>query len=57
MHESKYGKYFITDVRRNLNLSSHRTDPPELAGSRSVPTPVMWLDNKIIPGAFYVESV
>ena len=57
MAESKYGKYFITDVRRNLDLSSHRTGPVEPAGSRSVPTPVMWLDNKIVPGAFYVESV
>lgn len=58
MPESKHSKYIVTDVKRNLALSSHRTDPTEApADPRSVPTPVMWLDNKVIPGAFYVESV
>jgi len=57
MDRSEYEKYIITDVRRNLDLSSHRTDPLQPPDPRSVPTPVMWLDSKVIPGAFYVESV
>jgi hypothetical protein len=58
MATSRLSKYIVTDVKRNLELSSHRTDPAEsLSGPRSVPTPVMWLDSKIMPGAFYVESV
>jgi hypothetical protein len=58
MAVSKLSQFIVTDVKRNLELSSHRTDPAEgLSGPRSVPTPVMWLDSKIMPGAFYVESV
>ena len=48
----------MTDVKRNLVLSSHRIKPEEAqSGPRSLPTPVMWLDDKIIPGAFYSEAV
>ena len=58
MPQSKYSKYIVTDVKSNLSLSSHRTDPKEAPSSpRSLPTHVMWLDNEVVPGAFYVESV
>lgn len=56
--ELKYSKYIVTNVKPNLNLSSHRTDPTEgPIHPRSLPPHVMWLDNKVVPGAFYGESV
>ena len=58
MSNSKYSKYIVTDVKRNLELSSHRIEPEEVLSSpRSLPTPVMWLDGNVIPDAFYSEAV
>lgn len=58
MYNSKYSKYIVTDVKCNLELSSHRIEPEEVLSSpRSLPTPVMWLDGNVIPGAFYSEAV
>jgi quercetin dioxygenase-like cupin family protein len=58
MKDSKYSKYIITDVNPNLADSSHREARDESGlGPEKLPTHVMWLDNKIIPGAFYAEAV
>lgn len=58
MSNSKYSEYIVTDVKRNLELSSHRIEPEEVLSSpRSLPIPVMWLDGNVIPGAFYSEDV
>ena len=58
MKDSKYSKYIITGVNPNLEDSSHREARDESGlGPEKLPTHVMWLDNKIIPGAFYAEGV
>ena len=58
MAKSRLSKYIVTDVKPNLRLSSHRTATKEMQASpRSLPTHVMWLDDEIVPGAFYSEAV
>ena len=57
MKDSKYSKYIITGVNPNLEDSSHREARDESGlGPEKLPTHVMWLDNKIIQGAFYAEG-
>ena len=58
MDESESGKY-ICHGREAKPRSFLPSDRPVGAGrlQGASPTPVMWLDNKIIPGAFYVENV
>jgi len=55
MAEMKYGKYIITGVKSDLELPSYRRDAAEIAaGSR---TRLIYLDDEVIKGAFYVECV
>jgi hypothetical protein len=58
MLKSRYSKYIVTDVKPNLKPSAHRSDSEkDISGPRALPTHVMWLDNEVVPGAFYLESV
>ena len=58
MAESRTGKYIITDVRPDRLFPGEQSGmgkrPPS---GRVMPTHVMWLDDDVIPGAFYSECV
>jgi len=51
----KYGKYIITGVQSGLKLPSYRRDAAEVAAGKH--TRLIYLDNEVIKGAFYVECV
>ena len=60
MAELKHAKYIVTGnkLKHDMKLPQYRTGalkaqkrPPEQS------TRVMWLDNEVIPGAFYTECV
>jgi len=53
MDKSKYGKYFVTDARGKLDLPSYRHEAMEQAGGNS--TCLIYLDARVVPGAFYSE--
>lgn len=61
MSESRYSKYIVTDVRRDLRLPDFRPDRPGQApppGVRSLSNHVVWLDGEVVPGAnMYAECV
>ena len=58
MAELKHAKYIVTDVKHDMKLPKYRVGaleaqkrPPEQS------TRVMWLDDEVVPGAFYTECV
>jgi hypothetical protein len=53
MAESKYGKYIITELKQGARAEVHQQGPN--AGKDH--TQVLYLDDEVIKGAFYVESV
>jgi hypothetical protein len=53
MAETKYGKYIITESKGGLKLPSYRVKPTE--DTKGVATRLLWLDDEVIKGAFYVE--
>ena len=55
MAETKYGKYIITEAKAGLKLPSYRRDPEEVAAGDH--TRLIYLDEEVIKGAFYVECV
>ena len=55
MAETKYGKYIITETKSGLELPSYRRDPKEIAAGEY--TRLIYLDEEVIKGAFYVECV
>jgi len=55
MAKSKYGKYIITEPKTDLKLPSYRRKPAEIPTSGQ--THLIYLDNEVIKGAFYVECV
>ena len=55
MVETKYGKYIITEAKAGLELPSYRRDPAEVATGDH--TRLIYLDEEVIKGAFYVECV
>jgi hypothetical protein len=57
MAESKYGKYIITELKPSSKQSTaRRPDPDDIAGAESH-LKLLYLDDEIIKGAFYVECV
>jgi hypothetical protein len=52
MGESKYGKYIVTELKSKLELPEFRR---EMVPASDTDTTVLWLDEEIIKGAFYVE--
>ncbi len=58
MAELKTSKYIVTDVKRDIKLPSHRSEAERVMdGTGGMPTRVMWLDDDVVPGAFYTEAV
>ncbi len=55
MAEIKYGKYIITGARSDLKFPSYRRDAVEIAAGSH--TRLIYLDEEVIKGAFYVECV
>ena len=55
MAETKYGKYIITGAKSGLELPSYRRDAEEVAAGEH--TRLIYLDEDVIKGAFYVECV
>jgi hypothetical protein len=60
MVEKKYAKYICTELKKDIKLPGFRagedlsTLPP---GKRRQMNHVIWMDNEVIPGAFYSECV
>jgi len=52
MAESKYGKYICTELKQEVKLRQEKTDR-----SQRMMEHVIWMDNDVIPGAFYSECV
>jgi len=55
MAETKYGKYIVTKLKQNIVDApwTNVVEPiPKEQGLR-----VLWLDNEVVPGAFYLETV
>ena len=52
---SKYKKYVITELKSNI-VEGGWTEPMQVAGNGKDGR-VLWLDNEMVPGAFYVETV
>jgi len=56
--ELKHAKYIVTDVKQDMKLPQYRIGALEAqkrpAGQS---TRVMWLDDEVVPGAFYTECV
>ena len=53
--ETKYGKYIITGAKSDLELPLFRQDADEVAAGEH--TRLIYLDEDVIKGAFYVECV
>jgi hypothetical protein len=53
--ESKFKKYVITELKSNI-VEGGWTEPMQVAGNGKDGR-VLWLDNEMVPGAFYVETV
>ncbi len=58
MAELKHAKYIVTEVKQDMMLPQYRIGAIEAqkrpAGQS---TRVMWLDDEVVPGAFYTECV
>ncbi len=52
MNGSKYGKYILTEQKLPQNLQEMMLDPRR---EKEVPR-ILYLDDKIIPGAFYLSA-
>lgn len=60
MAETKWGKYFITEMKKDLNLPDFRTDKPGQAlppGQKKNVEHVVWLDDEVIPGSTIFAEV
>jgi quercetin dioxygenase-like cupin family protein len=55
MTVSKYEKYIVKEMKQNI-AEAPWTPPMSVAG-KGKGGRVLWLDNEVIPGAFYVETV
>lgn len=52
MAESKYGKYICTELKEEVRLKE-----AEVAPDKRIMDHIIWMDNEVIPGAFYSEVV
>ncbi len=55
MVESKYGKYIVTEMKHNI--AEAPWTPPVAVAEKGKSGRVLWLDNEVVPGSFYVETV
>jgi len=54
MAETQYGKYIVTELKQNITEASWTN--PVHAASKSQGGRLLFLDNEVVPGAFYVET-
>ena len=60
MAESKYSKYIVTELKKDIRLPGFRAGevltslPP---GQRRRMNHVIWMDDEVVPGALYSECV
>ena len=55
MDETKYGKYIITERKKEVKLPEYRRGSMEAPAQMA--TLMAYLDNEVIKGAFYTECV
>ncbi len=55
MVETKYGKYILTKPKSDLTLPAFRRERGDIA--TGLKTPLIYLDDDVLKGAFYVECV
>ena len=60
MTTSKYSKYIVTDLKKDIRLPSFRAgeklDIPK-PGEKRMMNHVIWMDGDVVPGSFYSECV
>jgi len=56
MAESKYGKYIITELKQNISKSPWAPPHPIERAGKGKGGRLLYLDNEVIQGAFYVET-
>ena len=60
MAESKYGKYIVTELKKDIKLPSFRPGEvlePAKPGEKRMMNHVIWMDSEVVPGSFYSECV
>jgi hypothetical protein len=58
MAEYKHAKYIITDAKTDMKLPDYRVGARQAQRDPSrKSTRVMWLDDEVMPGAFYTECI
>jgi mannose-6-phosphate isomerase-like protein (cupin superfamily) len=60
MAESKYGKYIVTELKKNIKIPSFRPGEvlePAKPGVKRRMNHVIWMDSEVVPGSFYSECV
>jgi hypothetical protein len=55
MAESRYGKYIVTELKRNIVEAPW--SPPASEAGKGRSGRILFLDSELVPGAFYVECV
>ena len=55
MADSKYGNHIITELSPNIKVPAYRRPPTDVPGDYR--RTILWLDDSIAKGAFYVECV
>jgi hypothetical protein len=54
---SKYGKYIVTELKSSIDEASWTNPEAVRTASKGPGGRVLFLDNDVVPGAFYVETV
>ena len=58
MAELKHAKYIVTDIKQDMKLPEYRVGAIQAQKDPSrKPNRVMWIDDEVVPGAFYTECV
>lgn len=55
MAESRYGKYIVTELKRDIIEAPW--SPPASEAGKGRSGRILFLDSEVVPGAFYVECV
>jgi hypothetical protein len=56
MPESKYGKFIVTELKENIAKSPWSPPVPVQRAGKGSGGRLLYLDNEVIPGSFYVET-
>ncbi|MFC1533502.1 hypothetical protein ACFL7M_09090 [Thermodesulfobacteriota bacterium] len=60
MSGSEYGKYIVTELKKNIKVPSFRHGEvlePAKPGEKRRMNHVIWMDSNVVPGSFYSECV